>query len=31
VSVVDYITYDIDALIKYLDNGKIAGAALDAM
>jgi phosphoglycerate dehydrogenase-like enzyme len=31
VSVVDYITYDVDALIQYLDNGKIAGAALDAM
>jgi phosphoglycerate dehydrogenase-like enzyme len=31
LSVVDYITYDIDALMKYLDTWKIAWAALDAM
>ena len=31
ISVVDFITYDVDALIKYLDNWKIAWAALDTM
>ena len=31
LSVVDYITYDIDSLIKNLDKRKISGAALDAM